>query len=315
MPTIGIVVGNGLAIDYCQTHSDSHLLPDPSDPFQWEFGVPDDSALNWQQAFPLLRQTIDGIGFGVNSFEAFASLLAEVQLRNPNDSVRLDAEARQFLVFAYSAFQQEIDRIGVAEWRWRRWIGEHASDIAGAVSFNYDRLFESAANSVGLHLPSFAVRSGSQGCFFLKPHGSIDFECDPCAISMPPSRYPLVNWATLNDVPLIALAPNALRQPRQEAFVVLPTETSPYLGYQWVAPGYERWRGIAGNLTHCILIGLSYWRCDREEIDFLIDALAPGSTVIIANPQPPDELVARILASGRHCIEWRNGPQNFGDVA
>lgn len=314
MPRVGVVVGNGFAINYRITREHTFQLPDPSDPFTWDFNVPGNDGLNWKSAFPLLKQTIDDYPNDVRSFDVFASLLFEIKLRGNRDSVRLDAEARQFLAFAYSVFQEEADKIGFANWRWINWLADHASMLKTAVSFNYDRILEKTANSAGIRLVPFAVAPAHEGVFLLKPHGSIDFECDPHAISLPKSTYPLSNWATLNDVPLIKLNSASLRQPRQEAFIALPAETSPYLNYQWVAPGYQTWKKFAGELSHCVFVGLSYWQCDRQEIDFIIDTLAKDTIVIVANPHPPVELLSRVVNSGRRLIEWLDGPMNINDV-
>jgi len=315
MPRVGLVVGNGFAIDFCQMHLGSLYLPNPSDPFHWEFKVPDEHGLSWQLAFPLLNNIIDSYDYEIFSFELFRSMLAQIKSKRSTDSRWLDAEARQFLAFAYSVFQEQVDRFDIADWRWRNWLAKHSQSIAMAVSFNYDRVLETAAASTGFRLTPFAIGNRFGSCTLLKPHGSIDFECYPGIISVPKSTYPLSMCITLNDTPIIALDPKTLRQPRQEAFIVLPAETSPYLDFQWVAPGYQEWSRKAGNLTHCVLVGLSYWECDRKEIDFLLNALPPTAVVVLANPHPHAELVARIKAQGKQVIVWADGPQEISNVA
>lgn len=306
---LAIVTGNGLTIDYCNA---TRIGRNPSNPFSWLFNVPDDTGILWQEAFPTLHRALAEAG-EVHTFAAFEALLRVTSdVQGGNDSqVVLDAESRQFLAFAYSVLQHDVDAIGLDGWQWMSWIGRHASHIRGGISFNYDLLLESAFRRAGIRPSRLGVRAEEGGMFFLKPHGSIDFECDPRAISMPPSRYPLENWATLNNTPVIALEQSRLCRPRQEAFIVLPTEYSPYLNFQWVAPGYDVWRRTAHVLTHCVFVGISDWICDQAELDEIIAGLGAGTTVIVANPKPPQSFIDRVSSTGRHCIPWKSGPQDL----
>lgn len=163
----------------------------------------------------------------------------------------------------------------------------------------------------GLAPRRVGVPTECQGVIVLKPHGSIDFAMRPGLISVGPTTYPLHNWITLNDAPIVALPTSELRRARQEAYVVLPTEYSPYLDFQWVRPGYSAWQRDAHNFSHCIFLGLSDWECDRAELDLIWKSLDPDARIIVANPKPPSSFVERIASSGRDVVTWLDGPEDL----
>src|SRR5690606_21414910 len=96
---------------------------------------------------------------------------------------------------------------------------------------------------------------------------------------------------------------------RMEGFAVLPAETSPYIDFQWVSPLYKNWQELSSPITHFIIAGISYWDCDRAEIDFLIDGLPRLAQVIIANPYPPQALITRLNEQGRDYSCWTSLPE------
>lgn len=304
MTQIGIVVGNGLTIDFCR-HSRVSL--DPSNPFAWDFKVPDDNGVHWSRAFPTLHAVI--ATNAAHSFSRFEELLRRTKDENP--SALLDAEARQFLVFAYSVLQEECDRYGVSGWRWTDWLLRHRDSLCLGASFNYDLLLENALQEVGISPHRFGVEGESPQGLVLKPHGSIDFTTDPRSISLPPQVYPMRIVSTLNHTALVSIGRQALRTPRQEAIIVLPAEYSPYLRHQFVQPSYARWCRQAESLTHCVFVGLSDWECDRHEIDTMLAALSPHAIVVVANPNPARSFLERVTASGRACHLWPDGPKRL----
>jgi len=264
--------------------------------------------MHWSEAFPVLHSAI-AQGGKVHSFAAFEHVLR--RLSSEGRSPLLDAEARQFLVFAYSFLQEQVAPATISSWRWTLWLAHHRYLLRQTVSFNYDLLLEHALESVGIQPFRYGIQAESQTPFTLKPHGSIDFATDPRAIFMPTQEYPMRNVATRNDAPAIALPRSQLRAPRQEAMVVLPAEDSPYLEHQWVRPAYSAWCDQARMLTHCVFAGLSDWECDRPEIDRLLGALAPQTTIAVANPTPPPSFRERVEASGRTYEEWPDGPRRL----
>jgi hypothetical protein len=122
--------------------------------------------------------------------------------------------------------------------------------------------------------------------------------------------YPLMNWNALNDTPLIRLTPLSWVQPRRESAVVLPSETSPNIDLQWVKPGYAYFRHtIAKEIRYCIFIGVSYWRCDRAEMDFILESLDRNTTVVSANPHPDPDFVTKVASFGLMHTQWWPDPE------
>ena len=145
-------------------------------------------------------------------------------------------------------------------------------------------------------------------CFLLKPHGSIDVVTDPRAISMPIPPYPqdcLV--IDVNNTQLIRIPRKELGAPRLAAYIVLPNEYSPYRDFQWVRPGYNKFRRIAKSITHCVFLGLSYSKSDREELDFILKALPCNTEICEANPDPPSEFRSRVESYDLSYVPWKEG--------
>lgn len=65
--------------------------------------MPGPGGLNWSDAFPVFYQEASA-GTGLHSFAAFEAMLRRQHAPDDSAWVRLDAEARQFVVFAYSFF-------------------------------------------------------------------------------------------------------------------------------------------------------------------------------------------------------------------
>ena len=310
---IGFVVGNGLTIDFCSTFSSQMgQFLNPSEPFDWEFLVPDNAGKKWRDAFPNLASCLplDRIV----SFKTFVDVVDAFSGNDSHRSRRIEVESRHFVVFAYCAFQEQIDRIGVANWRWTEWLRTHAAQIQFLVSFNYDCLLERTAMTARLDLARFRILGNISGTVLFKPHGSIDYGLADGALGIDVNtiQYPLNYLFNSNDYPTrILLHQNSLRRPRLEAFVVLPGEHSPLRTHRWITDGYAKWVRNARKLSHCIFAGLSYWPVDRSEIDQLLDALSPMAIVIVANPKPSSEFKKRVIASGRKYVEWIDGPERI----
>jgi hypothetical protein len=154
-------------------------------------------------------------------------------------------------------------------------LAEVIDDVKAAISFNYGLIIETALEA-----------GGFQGVV-TKPHGSIDFAPISSVIAMTAS-YPMQNFIELNNMPIQRLGRSDLVQPRVEADIVLPTESSPYLGYQWVAPQYAHLRQVVSpHIERCIVAGISYWLCDQREIDFIFDSLTSGNRNRHREPESP----------------------------
>ena len=196
---------------------------------------------------------------------------------------------------------------------WTAWLRRHRTFLRAVVSFNYDLLLEDLLRHAemtpvyppGILDPLSMEKTWEHSCFLLKPHGSIEFATRPQDISMPIQPYPQNNLVELNNTRLIRIPRNKLGHPRLAAYIVLPNEYSPYLRFQWVSPGYETFRRIANSTTHCVFLGLSYGKPDREELNFILDALPTTTTIVEANPRPADDFRSRVVSSKRHYVHWK----------
>jgi hypothetical protein len=160
------------------------------------------------------------------------------------------------------------------------------------ISFNYELVLERLMARCAVSFGRFGIDTNYRA-MLLKPHGSIDAALDPHAIVVPVG-YPLVNCIDRNDASIVRLAPEHWLEPRLEVDIVLPMEESPYLDFQWVRPGYERFSYIARTLDCLMLIGLSYWEVDRPEIDYVLDCMKSNSTIVVVNPHPNPDLMDRL---------------------
>lgn len=292
---IAIVVGNGLTIDLATRHGLWH----PSKPLRFPFRMPGN--LHWRDALPTLSASLpQHLEGSFDSFEPFATLGAG---QNP----ALDSEVRHFLTLAYSNFDHSVSEQMLLHWPWRKWVRRHLRSIRAIISFNYETVFERAFQlSCGIRLINAGVRHEGdhpRTPALFKPHGSIDLIHAPSMVDIA-TGYPTTHHLTRNNLPILQCDRDRYLEPRVEGFAVLPGEASPYRDFQWVSPLYENWQKFALSITHFVIAGMSYWECDRAEIDFLIKHLPPRTRIIIANPQPPLVLTSWLQEQGRDFECW-----------
>lgn len=296
---IALVAGNGLTIDLATRNA---LWP-PSEPLLFPFTMP--GGLHWRDVLPHLNASFPERP--EKSFELFAAL-------DTKRDTRLDAELRHFLTLAYSNFDMNVSEQMLLHWPWRKWIRRHYRSIRTVVSFNYETVLERAFElSSGKTLSNACAqnRSPVPGPLLFKPHGSIDLVMAPGCIGGQEPRYPLNIFCTLNNTPVHQCGRERYLNARMEGFVVLPAETSPYVDFQWVSPLYKNWQVLSSPITHFIIAGMSYWDCDRAEIDFLVDGLPRSAKIIVANPHPPQALISRLEEQGRDFSCWTSVPERI----
>lgn len=300
-PTL-LVAGNGLAIDLCRHHN-LEARWNPSSPLSWVLPAVENSLESLIECFPRFKTKIDKqreVPCGLTDFDLFETILSQVPAGQEGnfEELMVQPEMRHFLALAYSYFQLMLDTLSHDAWVWSRYLVDVIDDVKAVISFNYDLIIETALEA-----------GGFQGVV-TKPHGSVDFAPISSAIVMTAS-YPMQNFIELNNMPIQRLDRSDLVQPRVEADIVLPTESSPYLGYQWVAPQYAHLRQVVSpHIERCIVAGISYWLCDQREIDFIFDSLTLGTEIVIANPYPPGKLVDRAASVGPVTL-WTNGPESY----
>ena len=323
MKRIAMIAGNGLSMDLRKWAAPQLEKWNPQSPLQWDLYTPGKLNVPLLQSLPQFAGVISSLRQeepDMSDFDIFKRSLRLVKIegtRSFNQGI-LEVEMQHFLAIAYSYFQLQVDQINLNSWPWFKWINTYGNNIQGIVSFNYDLVIESSLRQSGVSVKRFGVRSEVAGVDTLKPHGSIDFDIEGIVC---PVGYPMNNVISRNNCPLKHLERDEFLNPRTEADIVLPNEYSSQLNLQWVKPGFD-WFHLAGpEFTHCIIVGLSYWNCDRPEIDYLLNSLSTRTKMIVANTSPSPLLMAKLRKKFHKVKVWKNGPedlaysgQTFGDL-
>jgi hypothetical protein len=293
---VGLIIGNGLSIDLHQSNEALGTW-NPSSPLGWDLRAPnhpDEHLLNYLPRFREQVQAIRAEHHDLTDFDVFEAIAAKFIGQDGFDACVTVAEMRHFLALAYSAFQLEVDKLNLGDWRWTLFLRSLRSRLRAVVSFNYELVLERLLAHSGVVFGRVGIDTNYQ-VMLLKPHGSIDSALHPKIIQAPVG-YPLANCIDRNDAPIARLVPGQWLQPRLEVDIVLPMEQSPYLPFQWVRPGYEMFARLGDKLDCLVLAGLSYWGVDRPEINYLLDCLSPRSRIVVVNPHPDPELMARLAS-------------------
>lgn len=302
-PSIALVVGNGLTKDLLGKFSELGI--DSSRPLSWDFNVPFGSTIPWREAFPELAKQMEISPVPPNEYNLFKALLLE----NNNNS-ELETRVREFLRFAYSDLQMQMDPLDKSATAWTSWLRDHARYLDVLISFNYDLLLEDLLGAAGVKVLPYDFESES-GILFLKPHGSIDFTQNliDLKVNGVDTKHAPTVFVGGNDAPLVHIARPHLGEHPLEAYIVLAGEDSPYLHLQWVEEGSRRFVQRAKSITHCIFLGLSYWECDRKELDSILESLSSLAIVIEANPHPNEDFQRKVISLKLRYEHWQNGPQ------
>jgi hypothetical protein len=307
-----LIVGNGFTIDFAQRqgHEQAAGNYDPSRPLQFQFRFPDGlKRLLEAGVTDVLRHRIEDLRSLNPSWSDF-ELLSECG-RDSDLTVR--RQATYYLTWAFTLVNRMYTDSAFVDWRWTHWLQKHRTRMQIGVSFNYDLVLERALRAVDI--PFYRIGAEpSEGLAIVKPHYSIDFDTDfgsPFASALK-GRFSVVG----SHMPQRALSEHELADlnfARCEFNLILPGSPSDLVRHVIAKPGYERFRELAttGNapMRCLVIVGLSYWAVDRAEIDPLLEAMSPGSTVIIANPNPPELLVERVKTLGLECTLWMAGPE------
>lgn len=296
MDRILLIVGNGLSIDLYQYLK---LAIDPSSPFL--FGVPDpfDSSKKLLDTLSRVKDMIKSYP-NTRDFDIIQNFVKNYQENNQGNQWK-HCELRYYLSLAYSYANDIVLDRWEKHWRWEVWINKNYNRIVGVVSFNYDLVIEATLNK--LSLKYYRIGSTEEdnptGIPIFKPHGSCDFDISNRAISMPP-QLRLKNLTSLNEFIINGrgrveiVSKEKLLEPRTEADIVLPLEFSPQTQLTWVRQGYETVRQIAKTVDTCIIVGISYQPCDRQEINSIIDAIPANTKISLINPKSNAEFEGKL---------------------
>lgn len=164
-------------------------------------------------------------------------------------------------------------------------------------------MLEEIFDRVNKQYYSLQVNHHGFGIPLVKPHGSVDFDMTEGLISWK-SELPLNGSIDLNDTPIIRLGVDDLASPRYQAQCIIPNEANKYKKFQWVKHANEWFSDVTKNSDYCVFIGISYFECDRREIDKIIDNLSNECVVIVANPNPPQDFLIKL--GTRPVMLWKS---------
>lgn len=330
MSRIALIVGNGLLFDFLSWSGLGNEDWHPQSPSRWRKQpvLPDGrSVLSVLPLFAAYIEDQRSRDLNVTDFDIFNKLVQrpapkkpwehlrtpefEEISRNFGAHMRMDQEARHFLLLALSFFYcDQIAPRKLYGWKWVEWLNEFGSRIDAVASFNYDLLAESALKDANISYRRPSLSTIESGRVVIhKPHGSIDFKTSERAVSAT-LTYPLSNVFSRLDVPIEL--ETELLSPRLNAALVLPAEASDFASFQWVERGRIQWRKSTSSTESLVLLGLSYWECDQVEIDDLVSSLPRCTSVYMCNPKPSlkwlNSLRVRFGDANVHCSD---GPPNI----
>jgi hypothetical protein len=295
MDKILMIIGNGLSIDLWKYLG---LNIHPSSPFS--FGVPDPFDQNKKLLDKLSRVKCLINTNSSTDFEIIQHFIEHYDTNN-QEHKWIHSELRQYLSLAYSYANSRVLSHWKNNWSWEKWIGRFRENIVGAVCFNYDLTLETALNRLSLkyYRTCSSEEDNAIGIPIFKPHGSCDFDISSGAIHMSPEakleNLTFLNEYIVNGKGRVDIVPKEkLLEPRTESDIVLPLEFSPQTGLTWVRQGYEIIDKLAKDASTCIIVGISYQHCDRQEVNVICKALTANTDIQVIDPTPNKDLISNL---------------------
>lgn len=95
-------------------------------------------------------------------------------------------------------------------------------------------------------------------------------------------------------MPIRKIKKDNLINRRCECDIILPLEESYQKNYQWIKPGYNEINEYGNKIDNLIICGMSYWGCDREEIDYILDSISKDAFITIVNRSENKDLMEKI---------------------
>lgn len=278
-----ILIGNGLNFSL-REFLDIDIKT--SNFFSWKSIEFNNSKLSIEKSFPILYKKLKDVLYIDKDFDKVEKIIldAKKNIQNNNDirsNKILLCEIEHYLMIIFSNYQKIIDDKNIEKWSWTKYFDMEHKKIYAIVSLNYDLVVEKILSNLRIEYSRIGVSNESGGIPIFKPHGSIDFW--GIGIDSPIS-YPISNIISRNDTPIISLKRDELLMPRIEVDIVAPTQASELESFQWIKPGYDLLINHGKEVKKLIICGVSYWGCDRKEIDLIIDNINPNCEVININP-------------------------------
>lgn len=311
-PRIALVIGNGFSISFAHAVGVSEQW-NSQHFFSWDVKSPtsDDKLIDLLPNLKKLK------GFksqsDENDFKVFEYLQDESFCTDNNICQKQCLiEARHYLTIAFSRLAIEQINSFDTSWSWFKWLQIHKENISCAYSLNYDLLLEKCFDELGIVYDSCQVNSHGLGLSLAKPHGSVDFEIQGIDI---PIHYPLRGRCDLNDTPIKRLDLSQLQSPRIQPLCIVPNEKNKYLDFQWVLNSNQNFLDSLTKCTHCLFIGISYFPCDRPEIDLIIKHLPKDAEIIMGNPESNNDLLDKVSSYPVSYWKSYSGPiDDYGNL-
>lgn len=312
---ICILAGNGLTIDLIKY---LNLKVDTSSPLQGFKNSKIDMSylISKLDSIPseLLPLTQNKTDFdAINQFLNYGNLDLD---NNPTDSQK-ESDLRRFLALSYSKLQVEIDKHNLLNWSWIKWIKKHRKDIVGFVSFNYDLVLEKSFLLADPKRGYYQVGTDNQkvGVPFFKPHGSIDFDI-PNFINIENEN---TAWNSVirgnqvldsNGKGYVKIVPyDDVNPERMQPDIIPPTQENYHLkNLKWVQDLFKDYSDFTKkfDVNTFVIVGHSYDKVDRSEINYFISQLPKGCKFYIVNPKYEEEPIKKLRAfieSEGHIVE------------
>lgn len=308
-PRIALVVGNGLSMSFGKFSGLSEKW-NSQNPLAWEVDCPHNGGPFIEQ-LPLLKKLREFFPH-LSDFDIFK------QIHDPATCRALDIhpdycliEARHYLTIAFSKLSElQIENFN-KDWGWFKWLSCHKENLHCAFSLNYDLLLEQCLDELGVLYTSFENNAPHQGIPLAKPHGSVDFDPPGLVVGIP-ITYPIWMWFDLNDSLMARLNKHELMQPRAQPLCITPNEANKYTNYHWVKPIRNAFLQELQSCTHCVFIGISYFDCDRPELDEIVRSLPDNAEIIVANPDPNKDFIETL--GKRPVTYWKSYNSPLDDI-
>ena len=260
----------------------------PSSPFSFDVPFKCGKLLDH---LPYLRKLLETRG-DRNDYDVIENFIKEYPKDDRSEWIHW--HLRQYLSLAYAYFNRIILEKWNPYWNWQRWMNLRYSEIVEIVFFNYDLVLETMLKKSSLDF----YRVGSleekmpKGVPIFKPHGSCDFDIREGAIKI---SDPFKSLTNLNDAGSVKVVKDEeLCEPRTEADIVLPFESSPQLHLSWIRHGYELTKEKSKEANRLLIIGISYMQCDRKEINLILENLQRDILIQYVSPSENSELELKL---------------------
>jgi len=287
MKKFGLLVGNGFTLDWV-----SQFGLHSSFPFR-TFSSRNIRYNTFIHKLPAVKQTLKKLKENMDDYTAITNYIQE----HWADTDKY-CQLRRFLAIAYSTLQLEIDKYEIKDWKWLKWLEENRDGLVCAISLNYDVLLENVLRVAGISHYRTGTNEAIGKVPILKPHGSIDFDSSNTFIDYSPEQ----RWNMItapNNVDYVHVIPKSeWLGPRMQADLIPPSVHNYQRHHTWVKSMFRQYHSTAKDLDALIIIGISYWKVDRPEINFFLENLPEHATVFIIDSAPNPDLIAKLQGLG-----------------